>query len=155
MLLIRDIPLVNSEINPGMAVGNPRNQTGKRLGSDQIRVMKRMTWDIKKSVKWLEMAASTHYGSPLFPMKLRSDPHHTTPRFIPMIKPGNGSAVTRPPAIQGHFYGHFSDKTRDMTCESGPGKTVVIPELIPESTQENIGLVPGIIPGSYPNVLPE
>ena len=48
MLLIRDIPLVNSEINPGMAVGNPRNQTGKRLGSDQIRVMKRMTWDIKK-----------------------------------------------------------------------------------------------------------
>ena len=72
-----------------------------------------------------------------------------------MVKPGNGSAVTRPPAIQGHFYGHFSDKTRDMTCESGPGKTVVIPELIPESTQENIGLVPGIIPGSYPNVLPE
>lgn len=33
-------------------------------------------------------------SSPLFPMKLRSDPHHTTPRFIPMIKPGNGSSVT-------------------------------------------------------------
>ena len=101
MLLIRDIPLVNSEINPGMAVGIPRNQLRRRSRSDWIRVMKRMTRDIKKRGKWPFLRTQF----PIVPDEtpIRSASHNTSVHpydqtwkwFI-----GN----TRTPVIQVHSY---------------------------------------------------
>ena len=83
VLLIMDIPLVNSEINPGMAVGIPRNQLRRRPRSDWIRVMKRMTRDIKKRGKWPFLRTQFPIVPDETPIRSAS---HTAPRFIPMIK---------------------------------------------------------------------